>query len=156
MAAIIVSIRNVGSLLTARLASAFTSVTAAGTGDATAINGTSFDRQSLNLPRSCVFTTLFSATLAATKTLSLTTVIQHSDDGSTWAAYQSEAATVVATGPTGGGTVSGQHSIAVALGSAKRYVRAVVTPDLSASGTDTATVVESAVFGGENPLPAVA
>lgn len=151
----IVALRNVGSMLTTRLASVFTSLTAAGTGDATAVNGITIDRTALNLPGSAVFTTLFSAVLAATKTLSLATVIQHSDDGSTWATYVSEAATVVATGPTGGATVTGQHAINVNLRAAKRYVRSVVTPDLSATGTDTATIVEVAVLGGENPLPAV-
>jgi hypothetical protein len=36
---------------------------------------------------------------------------------------------------------------------AKRYIRVKATPDLSASGTDTAAISGVVVFGGQDSLP---
>lgn len=150
--------RNIGALISPKIASAITALTAGGSGDATAVTGLTIDRAALRMPLSADLVLSYTATLAATKTLSFGTVkIQDSADGSTWADVSTISITdpgVVATGPTGGATVSGQVSIPVALAGARRYVRANCTPDLSATSTDTASVVEHLIFGGFDRFPA--
>ncbi len=147
---------DVGSLITSRVASAPVSATAGGSGDATAVTGLTIDRQALGLPQSAQIAVLCQATLAATKTLSITALkVEDSADGSTWADYMVLSAPgVVATGATGGSTESGQAAASVDLSSARRYVRVAFTPDLSATATDTATLLAAWVFGGFSSLPA--
>ena len=99
--------------------------------------------------------TFFEATLQSGQTLTLTTKIQHAPDDSTWTDFATESATVVATGPSGGGAVVGTHELDVDLSGANEYVRAYVLPVLSAAGTDTAVVVQAICFGGAAELPAV-
>jgi hypothetical protein len=149
---------NLIALLTSRIASAFVAVTAAGAGDNTAVNGLVLDRQALKMPSCAEVDVLFQATLAADATLSVTAFkVQDSADGATFADYEVFAAPgVVATGPGGGGTVRGQVRKGVNLSSARRYVRVVFTPDLSAANTDTASLVASAAFSGFDALPAAA
>ena len=60
---------------------------------------------------------------------------------------------VAATGPAGGGTVTGCLEIDVKLRACGRYVRLGYTPDLSASGTDTAALSAVLVCGGMDRLP---
>lgn len=149
--------RNIGAVITPKIASAITAITAGGTGDATAITGIGFDRKAVDMPLSADLVLSWTATLAATKTLSFGTVkIQDSADNSTYADVSTISITdpgAVATGPTGGATVSGSVAIPVALGATRQYVRALFTPDLSASGTDTAMVVAHLVFGGTDRQP---
>src|SRR5260221_7896679 len=119
---------NIGALVTARNGSTANALTAAGSGDNTTKSGIAIDREAVSatsgsLPRSMVASVLYDATLASGSTLSVTITVSDSADNSTFAAYASENATVVATGPSGGGVVSGQHSLAVDLGSARRYLR---------------------------------
>jgi hypothetical protein len=106
----------------------------------------------------------FETVLTAAKTLSLAITINHSPDGATWTAYATQAATVVATGA---GTVTGVARFTngaaaqnpngepgLSLGSAQRYLQVVVTPHLSNTATDTATIAAIGVFGGSDSLPA--
>ncbi|PWC96960.1 hypothetical protein [Azospirillum sp. TSO5] len=149
---------NVGAYLKAKIGSAFVSATAGGTGDNASVNGAAVDRLSSStgaLAASGVFNVFYSATLAATKTLSLTALkVQDSADGSTWADYLTPSAPgVVATGASGGSTETGVSTLAVDLNSARRYVRVVFTPDLSASGTDTASLLATAVLAGYDRIP---
>lgn len=155
----IVMQHNVAAFLKAALASAFTSLTAAGTGDNTAVTGATVDRHhpsTGSLAGSAQFVIAWSAVLAATKTLSLKAVkIEHSADGTNWSDYTTAADIgVVATGPTGGGTVSGVSTLPIDLSSAKQFVRIDFTPDLSATGTDTANAVATATLSGFDRLPA--
>lgn len=155
----IVVLHNIGALLKPAIASAFVSATAAGTGDNTAVTGATVDRlngSNGTMAGSAQFVVAWSAALAATKTLTLKSAkIEHSDDGSSWADYVTFTDPgVVATGPTGGGTVTGTTALNVDLNSAKRYVRLDFTPDLSATGTDTASLVAVAELGGFGHLPA--
>jgi len=136
------------------------SATAAGTGDATAVTGATIDRLDSNtgsLAGSAVVSFLFSTTLAATKTLSIGSVyVYQSSDASTWdstAYYTQTSPGVVATGATGGSTVTGVSSFSVDLLLAKRYIRVVFTPDISATGTDTATIVAEVTLAGFDRLP---
>lgn len=147
--------RNIAALVSPRLASAVTALTAAGSGDATAIAGIVIDRKALGMPLNAVLTLFFTAVLAATKTLSLGTVkIQDSADGSTFADFLTFTDPgVVATGPTGGGTVNGQVNLAANLAGAKQYLKVLFTPDLSATSTDTASVGALLGFAGFDRLP---
>lgn len=156
-------VKNIGALITARLASGFTSVTAGGSGDATLVNGTAFDRSIINMPRSALAVIEFADTLAASKKLNLTSfTVDHSDDGSTnWTTFADSGAASgtplsISTDAGSGGSYKGQATLAVDLTMAKKWVRVSFTPDLTATATDTATVAAMLVFGGETPIPAAA
>lgn len=148
--------KNIGGAIKLVRASAAATATAGGSGDAAAVTGVIIDRAELGWPKSAVFGVPFTATLAAGATLSLAMTVQDSDaanlDGA--ATYATRANAVVATGPSGGGTVTGMVELDVNLEGAKRYVRLNFTPDLSAANTDTAALGSAvAAFGGANRLP---
>ncbi|AXQ93199.1 hypothetical protein LV780_04855 [Cereibacter azotoformans] len=148
-------IRSIGDKISVRRAIANTAATAGGTGDATAVTGAIIDRAALGWPKSAVLAVPYTATLAAGKTLSLAYALQHGDasDLADASALASADAAVVATGPTGGGTLAGTFEVNVSLAGAKRYVRLNVTPDLSATATDTAALSGVIAFGGAESLP---
>lgn len=145
---------NVASVVTVRAGSSSNSSTAAGTGDNTTKTGITLDRQALQLPHSAIATVLCDATLASGNTLTVAFTIEDSADNSTFGTYQTTAATTVLTGVSGGAAQSSQISLAVDLGSAKRYVRAKFIPDLSAAGTDTAITRAVWVLAGQDRLVA--
>jgi len=148
---------NIGAVVDVVRASAAAAATAAGAGDATTTTGVTIDRAGLSngsLPNSALFSTVYDATLASGKTLSIGYAVQDSADGSTWADYQTGAGVVVGTGPSGGGAVAGQLNVQVDLGSARRYVRFNSYPDLNAAGTDTAVTRSVAVLAGFDRLAA--
>lgn len=151
---------NIASLITMRLAVAATSITAGGTGDATAITPVVFDRAALGMPMSAEFMIAFKAVLTATKKLSIGTVkVQHSDaSGSGFTDFVTFTDPgAVATGGAGGSTEIGQvANLAVDLSGAKNYIQLLFTPDLDASGTDTAILSASVAFAGADRLAAVA
>ena len=132
-----------------------TSATAGGSGDNTAANGKSIDVTGFEAGRveSVAFLIGATATLAATKTLTVTAKIQTSDDGSTWTDAKAAATVLALTGATGGSTETGVGKIGVSLEYCGKYVRVVATPDLSASGTDTASIFGTAIFGGAYKKP---
>lgn len=149
-------IENIGGLISVQRAGANTAVTAGGAGDNTAVTGVIFDRAALGWPQSAVFAIPFTTTLAATQSLAINSCVVQSGE----AANLSDA-TTFATRPNGnvatsagGGTVTGTVEFDVNLSGAGRYVRFNYTPDLSASGTDTAALSSVAVFGGQIRLPA--
>lgn len=149
-------IRSIGDQITVRRAAANTAITAGGGGDNTEVVGVIIDRAAIGFPQSCVVAIPFTATLAAGATLRLAWDI---DDGnaanlSDAEVLMSAASAVVATGPVGGGTVTGTFEANVPLGGAGRYVRLQFTPDLSAANTDTAALSAVIVFGGADRLPA--
>lgn len=153
----LVTQHNIGALITERIASTVLSITAGGAGDNATFTGISFDREAFaqgSLPDSALFAALYDATLASGKTLSAGLGVQDSADNSAWSDFSTVASTVVATGPSGGGRVSGAVPFAVDLGPARRYVRVNVLPDMSATGTDTGFVVSAAAFGGFDRLGA--
>lgn len=148
---------DIAALAAIRRLSDKADATAGGAGNNTLVDGYSLDREGFaggSLPNTALLGILFTATLAATKTLSIAVDVQHSADGSTWVDYATQAATVVATGPTGGGTVTGQLPFGVDLTGANRFVRVNFTPDLSATATDTAELIACGAFGGFDTLPA--
>jgi hypothetical protein len=150
-----VEINNIGSKIAVVRAAANTAATAGGSGDNTAVTGVIIDRAALNWPASAVFAVPFTTTLAATQTLSVAMTVQDGDNDalSDAGTFATRANAVVATGPSGGGTVTGTVELDVNLTGAKRYVRLNFTPDLSASGTDTAALSGVVAFGGQRRLP---
>jgi hypothetical protein len=151
-----VEIENIGQKIAVARAAANTAATAGGTGDNTLVTGVIIDRAASGWAQSCVVAIPFTATLAAAATLSVGGVLQDGEnsglsDAGTFATLTNA---VVATGPSGGGTVTGVVELNVNLAGAKRYVRLNFTPDLSASGTDTAALSAVLVFGGATRLPA--
>ena len=150
--------KDARSLLRPRAACVNTAITAGGAGDNTAITGATIDRlTSAGIPLNAQIILYWTATLAQAATLILKTVkVQDSADGTTWADYASYTDPgVVATGPTGGGTLTDVLEVAgVDLGSARRYVRLLFTPDLSAASIDTARIGAIFNLAGFDRLPA--
>lgn len=148
-------IRAIGDLIAARRASANAAATAGGSGDNTEVVGVIIDRAAIGWPQSCLVVIPFTATLAAAATLSIAWDIDSGDASNLAGADVLEAATatVVATGPGGGGTVTGELTAKVNLAGAGRYLRLNFTPDLSAANTDTAALSSVIVFGGMDRLP---
>jgi len=148
-------IRNIGALISVARAAANTAVTAGGSGDNTAVTGAIIDRMAIGNPQSAVLGIPYTATLAEGETLSIGYTVQegNEDNLSDAATLQTADAVVVATGPTDGGTVTGVFEVDVSMAGAGQYVRANFTPDLSASGTDTAALSAVLVFGGADRLP---
>jgi hypothetical protein len=149
-------LRSIGDKIAVRRAAANTAATAGSTGDNTAVTGVIIDRAALGWPQSAVLAIPYTATLAAAATLSLAYTVQEGDASnlSDAATLQTATTAVVATGPSGGGTVTGTFEVNVPLAGAGRYVRANFTPDLSAANTDTAALSAVIVFGGALSLPA--
>lgn len=129
-------------------------ITAAGTGDNTAVTGEKIDRQDY---QSCVLVIAGAADLQASETLTLKSIeYQESDDGSSWdTAVSIDSSEVVATGGTGGSDETFLFQSKLNLRGKKRYIRFNFTPDLSASATDTAVAVAVVALGGKDVLPAV-
>ncbi len=149
------SSRSIGDEISVRRAAANTAATAGGSGANTAVTGVIIDRAALGWPESCVLAIPFTATLAQAATLTIAHTLQHSDasDMSGAATLNSATASTVATGPTGGGTVTGTYEVNVSLRGSRRYVRLNFTPDLSAANTDTAALSAVIAFGGASRLP---
>lgn len=148
-------IRSIGDLITVVRAAANTAATAGGTGDNTAVTGAIIDRLAIGNPQSAVLAIPYTATLAAGETLSIGYTVQEGQAAnlSDAANLETAASAIVATGPSGGGTVTGVFEVNVPMAGAGQYVRANFTPDLSASGTDTAALSAVLVFGGADRLP---
>ncbi len=127
------------------------SATAGGSNDAVAQNGAVIDRTLFNNPLSCVVVGIAQSTLTATKTNTVSIKLQDSADGVTFADFGSAPANLVqnATGANVG-QIIGKYN----LTAARRYIRAVMTMDLSNTTTDTAIGAAIVILGGEAELPA--
>ena len=101
------------------------------------------------MPRTAQIAALYDTTLSVGKTLGFTFTLQDSGDGVNFVSYATQAATIVATGA---GTSQGQTSFPADLGGARRYVRLIVTPVMSATSTDTVTFVSVGWFAGFDRL----
>jgi hypothetical protein len=126
------------------------SFTAAGTGDNTAVTGQSIDRIDYG---SAKFTIAYKTTLAESKHLQLAAEYQESSDDSNWdTAVSLQTIGNVVTGGTGGSTEYGELSFDLDLTGKKRYIRFNFTPNLDATGTDTAITAAIASLGGKRVI----
>jgi len=127
-------------------------LTAAATEDGVKITGESIDRLGYD---SAALVVTAKASLANTKTLSFAAEYQDSADNSTWnTAVALYASTVLLTGSGSGTNEEGTKETALDLRGLARYIRFNVTPDLSATGTDTAVWAAVCILGGADRLPA--
>lgn len=153
------SMNDAGALLAARYAVAGVDVTAGGSGDNTEVDGAWIDRQGFNNLKVVV---AYTATLAAGATIAIAANLQDASDsaGTGDADYGTAlASTVQATGDAGspgGSTETGVVELDFDLSGADRYVRIQFTPNLSASGTDTAELAAVYVLAGSNENPVTA
>ena len=149
--------KDIAAELSAKFALTSTSVTAAGSGDATEVDGAAIDTLGISGdPTSICFFVPIRAVLAATKTAVVTANLQDSANGSTWADITTPAVILTLTGTSGGSTETGVGKLGFDLTKARRYIRIQVTPDLNATATDTAVLGGAlAVFGGLNEVPAL-
>lgn len=148
--------RDLASELHVAYAAASTSATAGGSGDNTEVTGVTIDL--LALPtryESICFALAATATLAATKTLTIAALIETSDASDMSGAEDLVATSTVLTltGDTGGSTETGTAKVGASLENAKRYLRIKFTPNLSNTATDTAVVQSVANFAGAAVLP---
>lgn len=147
--------RDIASEIAAAYAAASTSATAGGGGDNTEVTGVTIDLLALDTRyESICFVLSATSTLAATKTLTVAAKIETSDDSGMSGATDLVASSTVLTltGAAGGSTERGTAKVGASLEYAGRYVRIKFTPDLSATGTDTAVVQSVALFGGAAKL----
>jgi hypothetical protein len=144
------------------------SVLASGTGDETAVTGTTIDRAVANgrIYLAALVVIDYLAVLSAGQKLDLAVALQESEDGSIWSAAEVlQAKTTVAEGDADtGSTEEGMLEFAVHLSPRKRYFRVNFTPDLDEEDTgedpvvpadDTALVTAVVVLGGVDLLPTV-
>ena len=147
--------KDIGSLIKVMRAAANTDVTAGGSGDNTLVTGAIIDRVAMRNPLSAVLGIPYTATLAEGETLSVGYSLEsgNESDLSDATVLKTDASAVIATGPTGGGTVTGTFEVDLNISAAGQYVRAKFTPDLSAADTDTAALSGVLVFGGTDRVP---
>jgi hypothetical protein len=146
-------LRDFGSFHTAKFADQADAV-AAGAGDATESNGVYVDARGYGSASLWAF---YEAVLAEDETLTLTANAQDASDGSGTGVADfgtAYAATVVATGGTGGSTERGAVRLAdLNLAGSAGYLRSQVTPNLSNSATDTLRLQLVWVFGPGAEIP---
>lgn len=150
--------KDFGAYMKPVRAGAEVDVTAGGSGDATEVNGAWIDTKGFESLEAILS---YTATLAATETMTLAANIQDADTiaGANAADVSTQylsalSATTVATGDSGGSTETGIYSVGVDLTMLRRFVRIQWTPNLSASGTDTAKIGSLYVLGGAKYPPA--
>lgn len=150
------SINNAAALIAARFGAAGIDVTAGGSGDAAEVNCAWIDRRGFGSLKAVI---TYTATLAAAATLSFAANLQDaSDDAGTGAAdFGADLpATVVATGPGGGGTKTGVVELDFDVTGANAFTRLQVTPNLSAANTDVCEFGVTYILAGatSNPVSA--
>lgn len=123
------------------------SLTAAGTGDATAVTSPAgIDRLGFG---SGTLLIVGKTTVQESKTLSLTIELQSCATASgTYTAFETVTKTAYVTGGTGGNTQGFIVMHDFDLQDEARYIKAKITPDLSATGTDTALWGAAIVLAG--------
>ncbi|WP_269581970.1 hypothetical protein [Roseibium sp. Sym1] len=134
------------------------SATAAGAGDATEVNGAWINRliEDKGMVQSAKLVIEFTAALGQDETLTFAGNFQDASDsaGTGVADYEDAfSATTAATGNSGGSTESGTLEFDINLAGAKQYVRAQITPNLSASGTDTVNWSATLILYGGSRVP---
>lgn len=134
-------------------------LTAGATEDGVEVTGETVDRMNTSagaMAQSCVLAIPYLASLAAAKTIAFKVDIQDSADGSTWNTAEAvQASTVAATGTAGtGSNEAGVVEKEINLSQYERYIRFNITPDLSATGTDTAVWSAVCALGGYDYVPA--
>ncbi len=164
---------NIGSLIDERVLSSSLSFTAGGASDGAQFVGLPIDRASFSPDNWAMVADIivaYSATLGSGNVLSVSANAGTGPSATgPFGTFASWASAVVATGPSGGGRVTGVYRLnsstqmnadappgtpGVSLKPAARYIKVNYTPTLSATGTDTAITWAIGVFAGWPALPA--
>ncbi len=148
--------KDVKSQILTAFALASTSLTAGGSGDATAVTGATIDLTALTRRASSVsFEIPCRAVLAAGKKLTVQAKIQYSSDGTNWNDLAAYATVLTLLDSGSGSTMTGVARIGCdLLQDGYNYVRVLATPDLDASSTDTAVMgAGTAVFYSAEQIP---
>lgn len=124
--------------------------TAAGTGDNSAVTGATIDRLEFG---SCKLVIAYKTTLGSLETLKYAVAMEDSVNSNMSSSTTTtlQATTTAATGVLTGNV--NEITFDVDLSGKGRYIRFNFTPDLSASGTDTAISCAVCVLGGALTLP---
>ena len=149
--------RDIGSLIKTKHAFINTTVTAAGSGAATEIDGDGIDRQALGSMMESVDVVIHgNVTMASGETLSIALNLQDSATDGSYSDFGTAVASVVVKTATGGAlTAAGfEFESSFDIRGAERWMRVQVTPDLGRAGTDTALIEGVIVFGGAATQPA--
>lgn len=135
----------------------FATLTAGGGGDATEVDGEWLDRKGYSWAKVIIWHRATFSGPAGAQTLSLAANLQSAtSNAGAGAADFGDPMTVavVNTSESGGSTELACTELHFDLTMAERYIRAQFTPDLSAAGTDTATVGCIILLGGYIEGPA--
>jgi hypothetical protein len=152
-------LHDFGDLFTAKVAFANTAATAAGSGDATEVNGDAIDRFAFTSGRMAHATLVVAAraTMASGETLTIAANFQDAVSSTgPWADFGDALAATTTVSAAGGAVTASPGTVELGcdITGARRWVRVQVTPNLSRAGTDTATIAGLVVFGGPEILPA--
>lgn len=139
----------------------YVAATANGSGDNTKMTLAEVDRLDSatgGLAKSAIIVVPYTTALASAETLSLTIGITDcaTSNGSYSSAVAVLAKTVVSTGGSGGTTNTDVYEARVDLAPYARFIKFEVTPDMSASGTDTAKVMPLVVLCDHSVKPTTA
>jgi len=126
--------------------------TAGGAGDNTEVNGGWVDRRpaTRGAYHSAKLVITYTTTLAAAATLKFAANIQDATDGSGTGAADFGLALASTTVATGAGTFTGTVELDFDVSNAREFLRAQITPDLSAANTDTCSWQAVFVLGGSD------
>lgn len=140
---------DIASGLLTRVAVADQTATGGGAGDGTDFTGLVIDTQSLGARyNAAALSVVGRSTQASGNSLTVAVKVEKSANNSDWVAHLGTTTAYTQTATGGALTAaSAGGAVNVRLDTASRYVRAVVTPTLSATGTDTAIVSAHWVFG---------
>jgi len=139
-------VKNVVANAQATAAGVAVVLTAGATEDGIKVTGQTIDRLKF---RSVALAVDVLATLGASETIAFAVEYQDSSDGSTWnTAVAMQASTVLLTDSGSGSNLHGTLELSLDLTARQRYIRFNITPDMSASGTDTAVWTANATLGG--------
>lgn len=144
---------DIGSYLNVAPGVASTAQTA---GSTAAANGKTFDRRAQSdRGQSVMIVGSIQATLASGETAALTLKLQDSANDSDWTDFGSASAAIQTHDAAGGAISNVANTVkhTVDLVNARRYVRAVITPTLSKTQTDTCVFYGFLVLGGAETIP---
>ena len=120
---------------------------------AATINGATIDRMAHGMPLACLMHQAAGAASGTPTGISVVSTLQHSPDGTTWAAYQPDGANNAATPALT--AASSENALAVDLHAANRYIRVSTVVGFTGGSSPAILVAADVILGGEKTLPAI-
>jgi hypothetical protein len=146
---------NIGAYITSRFAFDRT-LFGVGVGNLAATDGEAFQRTTKRpLHLSAKLVVGYKATIPSGQSLTIVATMKHSEDGNTYSALAGGSGTTVISGLNSGAAQKGTVEVDFNLVGAHDYVRPTLTGTLTASGSSTAELWGTIVYGGgETAVPA--